>query len=123
VTFNWGTGYADPNVGAELTSVRWTGRVTPRYSQTYRFSTNCDDGSRLWINNVLLVDDWVDQDPTERRRTITLTAGTPYDLRMEYYNHGGGALTQLLWSSPTQPKQIIPVEALTPPATTPPPVV
>lgn len=121
VNFNWGNGFADPNVGAELISVRWTGRVTPRYSQTYRFHTNCDDGSRLWVNNTLLVDNWVDQGPIERSGTITLTAGTPYDLRLEYYNRGGSALAQLLWSSPSQPKQIIPPEALTvPPAVTPP---
>jgi mannan endo-1,4-beta-mannosidase len=70
-----------------------------------------------------LVDNWVDQGPTERSGTITLTAGVPYDLRLEYYNRGGGALAQLLWSSPSQPKQIIPPQALTPPATSPPPVV
>ena len=123
VNFNWGTGFADPNVGAELISVRWTGRVTPKYSQTYRFYTNCDDGSRLWVNNTLLVDNWVDQGPTERSGTITLTAAVPYDLRLEYYNRGGGALAQLLWSSPSQTKQIIPPQAITPPATVPSPVV
>jgi len=41
----------------------------------------------------------------------------PYDLRLEYYNRGGGALAQLLWSSPSQTKQIIPQPALTPPGT------
>ena len=100
-----------------------SGRVTPRYSQTYRFYTNCDDGSRLWVNNNLLVDNWVDQGPTERSGTIALTAGARYDLRLEYYNRGGGALAQLLWSSPSQAKQIIPQEVLTPPAASPPPVV
>ncbi len=123
VNFNWGAGFADPNVGAELISVRWTGRVVPQFSQVYRFYTNCDDGSRLWVNNTLLVDNWVDQGPTERSGTITLTAGVPYDLRMEYYNRGGGALAQLLWSSPAQTKQIIPPEALAPSAATPTPVV
>jgi hypothetical protein len=123
VNFNWGNGFADPNVGAELISVRWTGRVTPRDSQTYRFYTNCDDGSRLWVDNVLLVDNWVDQGPIERSGTITLTAGVPYDLRLEYYNRGGGALAQLLWSSPSQAKQIVPQDVLTAPTATPPPVV
>lgn len=123
VNFNWGTGFADPNVGAELISVRWTGRVTPRHSQSYRFYTNCDDGSRLWVNGVLLVDNWVDQGPIERSGIINLTAGVPYDLRLEYYNRGGGALAQLLWSSPSQVKQIVPQEVLTPPAAAPAPVV
>lgn len=120
VNFNWGNGFADPNVGAQLISVRWTGRVTP----TYQLHTNCDDGSRLWVGNILLVDNWVDQGPTERSGAITLTAGTSYDLRLEYHNRGGSALAQLLWSSPSQPKQIIPPESLTAPTTTtPPPVV
>ncbi len=123
VNFNWGAGFGDPNVGADLFSVRWTGRVTPRFSETYRFYTNCDDGSRLWINNVLLVDNWVDQGPVEKSGTITLTAGTRYDLRMEYYDRGGGALAQLLWSSPSQQKQIVPSDVLSPlPAAPVPPV-
>jgi hypothetical protein len=123
VNFTWGNGFADPNVGSELISVRWMGQVTPRESQTYRFYTNCDDGSRLWVNGTLLVDNWVDQGPTERSGVITLTAGTSYDLRLEYYNRGGGALAQLLWSSPSQAKQIIPQGALTPPVAGPSPVI
>ena len=57
-------------------------------------------------------------------RTIPLTAGVHYDITMEYYEKAGSALVQLLWSSPSLPKQIIPAERLTPgpgPAT--PPVV
>jgi hypothetical protein len=73
--------------------------VTSRFSETHRFYTNCDDGSRLWVNNVLLVDNWVDQGPIERSGEIALTAGVRYDLRLEYYDRGGSALAQLLWSS------------------------
>ena len=65
VNFNWGTGFGDPNVGAELFGVRWTGRITPPFSETYRFYANTDDGVRLWVNDVKLVDDWTDHGPTE----------------------------------------------------------
>src|SRR5688572_15539530 len=47
INFNWGTGSPDPTVGADTFSVRWTGRVSPRYSETYRFYTTSDDGVRL----------------------------------------------------------------------------
>ena len=114
VNFNWGNGFGDPNVGADLFSVRWTGRVTPPFSETYRFYANTDDGARLWVNNVLLVDNWTDHGPTETSGTITLTAGVRYDITMEYYEQAGGALVQLLWSSPSLPKQIVPAERLTP---------
>ena len=73
--------------------------MTSRFTETHRFHTDCDDGSRLWVNDVLLVDNWVDQGPTERSGEIALTAGVRYDLRLEYYDRGGSALAQLLWSS------------------------
>ena len=65
-----------------------------------------------------------DHGPTETSGTIALTAGVRYDIRLEYYERSGSALVQLLWSSPSLPKQIIPTGRLTPgpgPAT--PPVV
>lgn len=123
VNFNWGNGFGDPNVGTELFSVRWTGRATPQFSELYRFYANTDDGVRLWVNNVLLVDNWTDHGPTESSGTITLTAGVSYPIRMEYYERGGGALVQLLWSSPSVPKQIVPRERLTPAAPSLPPAV
>ena len=123
VNFNWGNGFGDPNVGADLFSVRWTGRITPPFSETYRFFANTDDGVRLWVNNVKLVDNWTDHGPTESSGIITLSAGVRYDIKMEYYEKAGGALVQLLWSSPSLPKQIIPRERLTPgPGPTTPPI-
>src|SRR5688572_11078881 len=55
VNFNWGTGSPDPAIGSDTFSVRWTGRVSPRYSETYRFYTTSDDGVRLWVNGQLLI--------------------------------------------------------------------
>lgn len=124
VNFNWSNGFGDPNVGTDLFSVRWTGRVTPQFSETYRFYANTDDGVRLWVNNVKLVDNWTDHGPVESSGTIGLTAGVRYDIRMEYYDKAGSALVQLLWSSPSVPKQIIPADGLLPaPAPAIPPVV
>ncbi|WP_375772824.1 PA14 domain-containing protein [Archangium gephyra] len=108
VNFDWAGGAPLPSMGADFFSVRWTGRVTPRYSETYTFHTITDDGVRLQVNGQLLIDKWVDQSPTEHTGTIALVAGTPYDLTLEYYERGGGATVQLLWSSPSQPREVIP---------------
>ena len=114
VNFNWGNGFADPNVGSDPFSVRWTGKITPPFTETYRFYANSDDGVRLRVNNILLVDNWTDHGPTENSGTITLTAGVRYDITLEYYDKVGSALIQLLWSSPSIPKQIIPRERFIP---------
>lgn len=112
VNFDWGTGSPDPQIGADTFSIRWTGQVQPQFSETYTFYTRTDDGVRLWVNGSLLVDKWIDQGPTEWSGTIALTGGTKYNIQMEYYENGGGAVAQLSWSSPSQPKQIIPQNRL-----------
>ena len=108
VNFDWGTGSPNAAIAADTFSARWTGQVQPEFSQTYTFYTRTDDGVRLWVNGTLLVDKWLDQGPTEWSGTIALTAGTKYNIQMDYYENGGGAVAQLSWSSSSQPKQIVP---------------
>jgi hypothetical protein len=112
VNFNWGQGSPIASLPPDNFSIRWSGQVRPRFSETYTFYTNSDDGVRLWVNGQLLVDRWVNQAPTEHASNITLAAGQLYDIRLEYYDIGGGALSQLLWSSPSQAKEIVPQTVL-----------
>ena len=118
VSFDWGNGSPDPSMGPEQFSVRWTGQVQPRFSEAYTFYTVSDDGIRLWINNQLLIDRYVDQGPTEWSGVLNLQAGVLYDIRIEYYENGGGAAASLLWSAPSVPKELIPSTQLYPPNTT-----
>ncbi|MCX7782710.1 MAG: DUF1929 domain-containing protein, partial [Meiothermus sp.] len=87
---------------------------------TYTFITRTDDGVRLWVNNQLIIDRWVNQSSTERSGTIALVAGQRYNIRMDYFENGGGAVAQLSWSSPSQPREIVPqrylyTDSITPP--------
>ena len=112
VEFNWGTGSPDPSIGRETFSVRWSGRIEPLYSETYTFQTGTDDGVRLWVNNQLIIDEFVDQGRTNHTGTITLSAGQQYDIRMEYYENRGDASAQLSWSSASQDLEVIPKSQL-----------
>ncbi len=123
VSFNWGAGSPDPSIGVDTFSVRWSGTVTPLFSETYTFYVKSDDGARLWVNGQQLVNRWIDQGATEVSGTIALTAGTAYAIKMEYYDDGGSALAQLSWSSAHQAKQIIPQAQLVPATVAPPPPV
>lgn len=116
VAFDWGSGSPDPALAADTFSARWVGQVQPRFSETYTFHTVSDDGVRLWVNNQLVVDAWVDQGPTEHTGLIALQAGALYDIKMEYYENGGGAVAQLFWSSPNVLREIVPASQLFPPA-------
>ncbi|MFD0658852.1 PA14 domain-containing protein [Thermocatellispora tengchongensis] len=93
-------------------SVRWTGRIEPKLTQTYTFSMVGDNGYRLWVNNQLIIDHWVDDWDIEQVGTpIALEAGKKYDFKIEYFEHFGGANLRLRWQAPGLEKQIVPAEA------------
>ncbi|MBL8792665.1 MAG: Ig-like domain-containing protein [Planctomycetia bacterium] len=112
VNFNWGSGSPAAGIGADTFSARWTGKIKPRYSQTYTFYTTSDDGVRLWINGQLLIDQWNDHSPTTHSGTITLQANQLYDIRLEYYENGGGAVMKLEWQSASQAREVVPLSQL-----------
>jgi hypothetical protein len=112
VNFNWGLGSPDPALPADNFSVRWTGQVKAPASGTYTFCTQADDGVRLWVNNVQLVDNWVNQATTETCGSINLTQGQSYSLKMEYYEYYSTAVANLLWQGPSISKQAIPQSQL-----------
>ena len=108
IDFDWGAGAPDPSTGADAFSIRWSGLLDPQHSETYTFTTNSDDGVRLWVDGRLLVDNWTDHGATLDSGTLALTAGQQVPLVLEYYENGGDAVIQLLWSSASQAQQIIP---------------
>lgn len=114
VNFNWGTGSPGTGVGTDTFSVRWVGEIKPQYSETYTFTTETDDGVRLWVNNQLIVDQWIDQAATEHSGTIALTAGQKYAIKLEYYDNSFDAVAKLFWSSPSVSKSIVPQTRLYP---------
>jgi hypothetical protein len=114
VNFDWGQSAPAAGVQNNTFSVRWTGFVQPQFGESYTFYTQTDDGVRLWVNGVLLIDHWADQAGVEWSGSITLTAGQKYSIQMDYYDNTGHALAKLSWSSSSTPKAIIPQTQLYP---------
>ncbi|HET9317101.1 MAG TPA: PA14 domain-containing protein, partial [Vicinamibacteria bacterium] len=114
VNFTWGTGSPVTGIGPDTFSVRWTGQVRAKVSGVTTFYTTSDDGVRLFVNNVLIVDNWTDHAPTDNTGTITLTAGQKYDIRMDMYENGGGAVARLGWSGPGLAREFVPQTHLFP---------
>ncbi|HEY2902858.1 MAG TPA: PA14 domain-containing protein [Polyangia bacterium] len=115
INFDWMAGSPDPSVKSDLFSVRWTGTLTPAFSETYTFYLASSDGNRLFLDDAAVINDFVDHVATiEDTGTRDLQAGHPYKLKLEYYERYGNASVKLSWSSPSQPRQIIPTGALSP---------
>ncbi len=111
VYFNWSTG--TNNLGqVAYFGIRWTGKIYIPTTGSYTFYTQTDDGVRLWINDVIgtpVIDNWTLHAGTENTTApITLTAGTYYDIKMDYFENAGYSQAELRWSGPSITKALIP---------------
>jgi len=121
IDYDWGASAPMAGINPDGFGVRWTGFLTPAATETYTFYTVSNDGARLWIDDVIVVDKGIDQPLTEWSGMIDLVAGQRYSIRLEYYDNTGQAVAKLLWSSPSTPKQIVPADRLSPTAAPAPP--
>jgi hypothetical protein len=104
--------YLHAPVGAGGFAARWTGRLDPPASGSYRLTTESDDGVRVWLDGKLLIENWSDHAATEDHATVALVAGQPVDLKVEYYQGGGGATARLKWTRPDGTSEVVPADRL-----------
>lgn len=77
----------------------------------YTFFTNSDDGSKLYVNGKLLVDNDGNHSVRERSGSVALRKGRHF-IRVAFYNSGGGYHLDARYKGENVPKQIIPVDKL-----------
>lgn len=112
VSFDWGGGPPAATVAADLFSVRWTGQVEARNTETLTFHTISDDGVRLRVGNQNIIENWTLHGPTENTGPILVVAGQKYPVVLEYFENTGDAVARLQWSSESFEKQEIPTTRL-----------
>ncbi|WP_435807820.1 ricin-type beta-trefoil lectin domain protein [Streptomyces parvulus] len=66
---------------------------------SYTLRLTSDDGSRLWIDDRLVIDHGGLHGPESKDATVELTAG-PHALRVEHFERGGGEQLTLAWRPP-----------------------
>lgn len=99
INFDWGADDPAPGngLGKDGWSVRWT-RTVNFAAGTYRFTMATDDGSRLWVDDKIVIDRWYDHGASEVfTADVPLTAGN-HNIRMEYYENKDNAVAKLSWS-------------------------
>ena len=117
INFNWGMG-GPPGISVDSFKARFSGQIQSLDSGAYTFYVTSDDGYRLWVNNQLILDKWIDKSATEDTATITLSKCTKYNIKLEYYENRFTAVCILKWSGPGIVKQVIPAIQLYPADTT-----
>jgi hypothetical protein len=108
IDFNWATGAPMSNIPADNFSVRWTGSVAVPKTGAYTFYLTGDDGVRMWVNGKQIINGWQDQSAKEYQATVQLDSTKRADIKVEYYENGGDAVSKLAWSGPELTRQIVP---------------
>jgi hypothetical protein len=78
---------------------------------TYTFYLASDDGSKMYINDKLVINNDGDHGVVLKSDTVDLTSGS-HKIRVEWFNLGGGYWLGTMIEGPGIPKQIIPPSML-----------
>ncbi len=95
IDFDWKTGSPGPSVRADNFAARWTRTIELGYSGNYRIYINSDDGMRVWVDDILVIDNWFDRQDAWTTADVYLAAGT-HRFKVEYYEHVGAALARVV---------------------------
>ncbi|NRA82792.1 MAG: hypothetical protein HRU22_03100, partial [Gammaproteobacteria bacterium] len=99
IDFLWRWGSPNYLINNNYFVVRWTGKLLAPNSGDYYFRTKTNDGVKLWINGVLLINNWNSSRKTNDSSSIYLEGNRNYDIRMEFNERRNKARAELYWKS------------------------
>ncbi|MCC7372446.1 MAG: PQQ-dependent sugar dehydrogenase [Chloroflexi bacterium] len=98
IAYRWGTNAPASGIGADNFSVRWSG-THDFDAGTYTFRVFSDDGVRLRVDGVTILDQWKSQAAGwEIQRTLT---DGPHQIEVDYYEGAAGATIEVGWTRST----------------------
>jgi PA14 domain len=100
INYAWGTGSPGAGVNADNFTSRYVGTFDFE-AGNYKFDVTTDDGVRLYVDGVLLLDHWY---ANEERMfaTKTMTAGE-HQIKVEHFEGGGAATLAVAWAKQAEP--------------------
>ena len=96
---------------ADKFALKFSGMISAPGAGRYTFSIASDDGSRLYLNGELLINNDGLHGMVEKSATVNLAAGA-HELVVTYFDNGGGDGLNVAWAGPGFAKQKIAKESL-----------
>lgn len=107
IDLSWNNTPPLPGLDPHYCSIRWTGILNAPKTGTYTFSARVDDGIRVWVGGVLVIDNWGLNDDGRFTGKVNMKEGTPYNLKVEYFNALVEGEIRLLWQLPEAERPIV----------------
>jgi len=97
LNFDWpwspGVGVNDDEI-----SIRWTGFLNAKESFNGWLGLSSDDGIRMWIDDVLVIDNWKKGGTNIVTYPMDVVANKKYKIRIEMWEGGWGARAHFRWN-------------------------
>ncbi len=94
-------------------SIVWKGKIEIPETGEYVFGTFADDGSYVYIDHSLVVDNGDSRGGMDKQANITLDRGF-HDLEIQYWQFEGSRKMEFWWMPPRKAKENVPLEYLFP---------
>ncbi len=94
-------------------SIEWRGEIEIPETGLYTFATYSDDGSYLYLDDQMVVDNGGSHGAIYREGERELTAGA-HDLVVRYFQAGGSREMEVWWTPPGGVRELLPQEVLYP---------
>jgi hypothetical protein len=98
LAFDWGSGAPADRMSSDHFSIRWNAVLDVDAAGKYTFYLTSDDGSRLYVDDKLVLDNWGNHIEIMKTAEVELEAGE-HPIRVDYYDNIGSAIVRLEWSS------------------------
>ncbi|MFH0735285.1 MAG: glycoside hydrolase family 3 C-terminal domain-containing protein [bacterium] len=96
----WGGDKPNENISADNFSARWEGYLKAPKTGTFTLNVSADDGTRLYIEDELLIDDWKDHGELTNFINIDFEQNKLYKIKLEFYENAGDAIVKFGWQLP-----------------------
>lgn len=88
-------------------TIEWDGLLKIEHRDNYIFILGSDDGSELFLNNRVIIDNGGIHGLVEKRQTVFLEPGF-YRFHLKYFDQGGKSVLYLKWKFSNEAETVIP---------------
>ncbi|ONI85384.1 hypothetical protein ALI144C_13990 [Actinosynnema sp. ALI-1.44] len=112
---NWGEGAPTAGIPADHFSLRATGEILLPQAGDYTLRMLADDGVRVWVDDQIVVDDWIVTPAKWRQGVVHADApGTVKRIRVDFFDATSAAVLETHWTTPSGVHEPVPGTSLRP---------
>jgi len=97
IDFNWDGKVPVKDFSVVDYSARWSGYLIAPETGKYKLSVTGDDGFRLFLDDSLVISNWLEHAPVTESYYVDLKKGGKHKVRLEYFQKDGGASIRFAW--------------------------